>query len=271
MEILNISKNDLENIDSINSSEAKLYYISNDKLLKIYNSNDEKYLNNKENNIYNLIEFNKKEKIEELVIPKGIVNIDNKFSGEILDRIYGKNISYYLNSDKIDINIKLKILKQVGIILEKIKNSNPKFNNAYSDVHSDNFMLSNDKVYGIDTTSMKIYDIEGNINHYLYELNNKNIEKYDTNIYGIIKSNYNTDIYCYIMMILEVIFKYHKIYTYDIYEYYEIIDLLDKIGINSDLLNCFIKIYDNKSDNINPLPYLDNIKGEVYGRVKYKI
>ena len=71
---------------------------------------------------------------------------------------------------------------------------------------------------------------------------------------GYIVPNQNTDIYCYIIMILNYltgnIFKY---FTVD--NFHDYLNLLSKLGINPEILYLIEKIV-TKDDNINPYEYL---------------
>ena len=170
------------------------------------------------------------------------------------------NSWYLLFQKRVIIYSKLKeiinILKQVCKIIEDIHNAD--INCAFGDVHSDNFMLENDRVYGIDTDSMKIYNHNDACGYYT-DCNGHilSFDKYKDN--GKVTCNYNTDLYCVIMMILEVIGNDSLIAAMRDNEYLYYLDYLDKLGFNADLLNCFSKVYSN-DDNINPFPYLDKVK-----------
>lgn len=74
---------------------------------------------------------------------------------------------------------------------------------------------------------------------------------------GYIVPDQNSDIYCYIVMILNYItgsiFKY---FTID--NFYDYLTILSNMGINPDLLYLIEKIV-TKDDNINPYEYLRNL------------
>ena len=120
-------------------------------------------------------------------------------------------------------------------------------------------MVSNDKVYGIDTTGMKICDIKGVVNNYIFQLSDYNISKYELDDFDIIKPSIETDIYCYIMMILKSISGLNDIYLYSVDRYRKYLDELENIGFDINLLNSFNSIYDDYTNNIDPLPYLDTL------------
>lgn len=253
------------------NTEAKMYYYNKYELIKAYRSSDEGYLQRKNKDVLNLMEFIYKENIPEILRPNGLFFVNSKFKGIVLPRIEGYNSSIYLNSINTPINIKIAILKQIGKLLERIKDSDKRFDAAFADVHADNFMIigepyknlynpANIEIKACDTESMKILDSKGTINFYLYGNSNlENINKYNANEFGIINPNSNTDLYCFIMMVMEIISRDNLIYSLSIDEYKRYIDYLDKLGFNGDLLNSLASVYDNTKDNISPVPYLDYI------------
>lgn len=265
MEVLRLNDYEFENlkpiaIKNVIHTESDIYEMPNDsnKILKIYDKLDEYYLYNKKHDIDNIVRFNTEVKIEELVIPVGYVYLYDLFIGEILPKVNGECSTKYLYNEEISINKKIEILKKIGIILSKIHNSNPKYDACFSDVHSDNFMVSEDNVYAVDTTSMKVFDSKGVTNYYLYQLSTTRLDKYEVDYAGMIKPNKNTDIYCYVMMILRFL-SGSDLYIMgeDIYR-----DYLKKLinnGFDKDLINSFLSVYED-TDNICPLPYLDTLK-----------
>ena len=260
------------NLGDVLNTESNFLSVPNDKnnIVKAYiDYKNTKFMNSKLETINNLIDFTNKNNIDYLVIPNKKLIVEDEFRGIVLPKINGKNASKYLRSNNISLKVKIEILKQIGSILESIHNINS--NISYSDVHSDNFMVTNDlKVYGIDTDSMKFNNLDGNLGYYFD--GNRMIYKYDKykiNNNDEIISNYNTDIYSYVMMILEVISNEELIVLLDENEFDNYIEYLDKLGFNSKLLEAISSIYNNKIDNINPLPYLDTIKSIKKSNIYY--
>ncbi len=247
--------------ENVPNTEANFFYEKNNDnyLYKIYRFKDKDYLLNKERTISDLINSKDIVSIPELILPEKKVIIDNSFQGILIERIKGCNASILLQDKFISLKTKIEILKQIGVILGKIKNVDKSLNLAFGDVHAGNFMLLNDKVYGIDTDGLNIFNNKGRINYYL--LNGSfitDIKKYSLDYNNMIKASTETDLFCYIMMVLEIIFngKVYKL-TLDQFKYY--LDYLDKLGFDSNLLKSFASIYDEEKDNISPLPYLDNL------------
>lgn len=231
------------------------------ELIKLYIHEDKDYLHNKKKDVENLIRFGKEFNIPEIIIPTDILKVNFRFKGIILPKLEGKNARIYLTSTKVPIKTKIEILKQIGTILEKIsKLDNGKF--AFADVHNDNFFVTKEKshikTYAVDADSMKMYDSKGRLNFYVaYNINLRNFNKYGRLDNFIGEASYQTDLLCFIMMVLELISNNEKIVNISVDDYFKYLDYLDKLGFNSDLLTCFANIYDDSIDNTTPLPYLD--------------
>lgn len=264
---LRLNKDDLKGMNYFNTmaSEADFYTVhDNDSyLLKIYSSEDEIYLEEKSKKIDALRLFNEEEKISELVLPKAKIFIEDRFKGEVLKRIKGYNAHYYLGSNNVSLRRKIDALRKIGLILKKIERSNPKYNACFSDVHGGNFMIGYDNnVYAIDTTGMGLLGIPGSTNFYTYYLAKRNISKYEVNRYGIMSTSKQTDIYCYVIMIVEVLLNNKNVFSFETDIYKLLIELLDKIGFDSRLVASLFSVMDNDAKNSNPYAYLDTIEEE---------
>lgn len=269
MKIINLSRKDFRLLEEfklssgITAGEAVFYYKPNDKnrILKAYVNNDPLYLDTKLDTILELDLNKEKINIPELVLADEIFTVDDKFKGSITLAVPGKNASVYLRSKEIPINTKIQILKQIGSILDRISKCDPSLNLAFADVHMDNFLVdetdSNIKTYGIDTDSMKIKDNSGITNFYLGYSPAKKVKKYETLGNMIVLPSKETDIFCFIMMIMELISGDRNIFKMPIKRFKKYLDYLDSIGFDSSLLASFASVYENDKDNINPLPYLD--------------
>ena len=269
---MNISRNKLESYkeyivgNKSRHTESIFYNLPNNPqfLIKYYCCDDKDYLNNKKKDVENLIRFGKEYDIPEIIVPADILKVNFKFKGIILPKLEGKNARVYLISKKIPLKTKIEILKQIGTILEKI-NRLTNGTIAFADVHNDNFFVTKEKshikTYAIDCESMKMYNSRGRLNFYVsFNRNIKDFEKYGRFGNSTGEASYQTDLLCFIMMILEAISNNESIYNINIYNFEEYLEYLDKLGFNSNLLRVFSYIYDDKVDNINPLPYLDYLK-----------
>ena len=277
MEILKISNKEFKTLEpykpdsEIWHTESKIYYDPHNhkRILKVYNADyNKKWMKAKLKAIKNLIRFTNEHNVPELLKPDGIALVNGHFKASILPIIPGKNASYYLNAKYTPIEVKLEILKQIGEIIKKINEADP--NAALSDVHADNFLVdgifdydtkdtSRIKTRAVDTDSMKIYDSKGTINFYLYgNTNLYELEKYEVKKNQIIP-NAETDIFCFIMIIMHLISNNDHIYMINIDSYLRYIEYLDKMGFDSNLLTSLASIYNPKINNISPLPYLDSL------------
>ncbi len=245
-------------------TESIFFNIPNkpDEIIKLYDSDNGDYLYNKKRDINNLIRFGKEYNMPEIILPKDLLKVNLKFKGIILPKLNGANARIYLTNKNVPISIKIKILKQIGSILEKLNNIT-NGHVSFADVHNDNFFVCNEngtiRTYALDAESMKMYDSKGRLNFYIcYNDTIKNYEKYARCGSLIGEASYQTDLFCFIMMILELLTdKEDLVRAMNIDDFYEYLDYLSLLGFNSELLTCLLRIYDKKDDNINPLPYLD--------------
>lgn len=279
MEIINMSYQEFCKLrpyqlnSTINHTEANFFHdpTNERRLIKAYqNADDEAWALNKLKALKNLIHFTSEHDIPEILRPEGIILVNRKFKASIIPLLPGYNSSLFLSSKETPTKVKIEILKQIGTILERIHLADK--NAAYGDVHADNFLvsgvnlenkkdMSSIRTFGIDTESMKMFDSPGITNFYLF--NNHNIsglDKYQSNSFGIVKADYNSDIFCFIMMILSVISNSDEFFLIGLDEFKMYIDYLDKLGFDSKLLSSLVSIYDKDKDNINPLPHLHTIK-----------
>ena len=270
MKVLRLTSKDYNHLkpydigDKVLHTESEFFYVphSSKEIIKYYISDDEDYLSRKILTFSNLTIFNNEYPIEELIMPNGIVLLHDDFKGIILPKKSGINASVYLRNKNVPIKTKIDILKQIGLIIRKVASADPSTNAALADVHGDNFIVENKtkKVYALDTDGMSVYDSVGRTNYYLYH--NpwvRNCDKYEYNYVGLIKGTTKTDIFCFIMMILQVISDYKSIFRVNLDEYLAYIGYLDHLGFDTHLIEAFVSIALDKQDNINPVDYLDDL------------
>ena len=254
--------------------ESIMYFSPNDakELIKVYNNyNNKLYIMEKLRTTRNLLRYIKETQITELLKPKGIAMLDGKMIGIIYPVVEAYTARLYLYSNIIPINLKIEILKRIGILLEKIKNTNSKYNAAFSDVHLDNFLVDdivvdknrnivNLSIVACDTDSMKIINSKGNPAFYLCDGEKLNeFDKYKLDSERFIIPDSNTDIYCFNMIVLDFISRSNFSYCLNIDEFNRYLDYLDRINVNADLLKSFASVYKNDIDNISCHPYLDSL------------
>lgn len=200
------------------------------------------------------------------VIPEFLVLLDNKDLYMAIDYINGNNLGDVLKDKNINIRDKKIYLSYIGNTLEEMRHmrENPLLSDfCLGDLHEDNFIVSNKKLYTIDLDDAKIDSISpiasylqvGSLFSYLHT------DKYiieDYNPYFVkYKVDYNTDMYCYIMVILNFLYG-DNVNNMNINDFYCYLDYLYKIGIDSSLLECFNSI-SSSDDNINPMNYIDSL------------
>lgn len=253
---------------SILNSEANLFKINingQDKVLKKFFNCD---LDNKLFTINKLIQ-NSDSFDERFIIPESAAYLDDFPVGYIMRYVNNYCLSTILNSNEFTIKFKKEMLKQIGKMLldmDKIRNQSKDLSNFYiGDLHANNFIYDKDKriLTVCDLDSCKI---SREINYpSLYLIRNPNIsffgDKYPLNQYSDYIINYNTDIYCYIMLILNFLFG-DRVYRLgkDVFDKY--LEHLKSNGLSLELVDLFANIY-SEEDNINPVDLIDDIPDDI--------
>lgn len=293
MKRVNISEQRANNLKKYNISclntEAIIYYFTlkkkwklEDKVFKKFFITNGKEFNNKMYTINSLIDYKDEINIDELVIPDCLVSINSKIVGYAMELVDGMNLSRIIYDSKISFQDKLQILKKVGIVLDKMQNVRQytNVNDFYiGDMHEENIMVDNNgNIKVIDLDSSKILNNLASPTRYLQSLKRKNVinNKYriDSINEDIITPSEQTDYYCYIVLLLNTLYQ-GDITKLDMIEFYQYLDFLKSIGINSELIDTFENIYTNKP-NINISCLIDNIGNEAYQarkevfKVRYK-
>lgn len=244
------------------------------KLLKKFYFTSGSVFGNKLQTINSLIYYKENIAIEEIVFPEKIATVGGKIVGFTMPLIESINLETALRSRDIDNNKKIKYLKQIGIILEKMKlrRDYTSIRDFYiNDLHENNFIVDkDDNIRVIDIDSCKINDNDIFSSKYLSDKSLINeiykyqksrgydkYYKYPTDNIGIFIPNENTDLYCYIIVILNFLYG-DNIQNLSLQDFYDYLEYLQKIGINKELLLCFEKIA-LFSNNVNPYELLDSI------------
>lgn len=148
MEIINLNKQDLEDLQKYNEqgAEAIIYKYNKDNVLKIYNSDDELYLLKK---YYKMTALEPELLPDNIVKPNAIINIDNTFKGFKMP---------YIPSNKTLLDIvdyqnkyKIMILKELSNTLKICHYKKI----IFGDYHSDNILIYKDRPYHIDIDSIQ--------------------------------------------------------------------------------------------------------------------
>jgi serine/threonine protein kinase len=276
MQIINMSKTKLNSLEplilpkNVTSTECELFkypYYGKEKLLKKLHRTDGIIFANK---LYTIeaLNANKDSMPSNFVLPESLVSINKKIEAFTMKYIKGINLSVILNNPDITYEEKIHYLKSIGIILEQMQNIRKytNLNNFYlGDIHEDNFLVERDKqeIYIVDLDSCKI---AGNKSFPGRYLTNSSLIKYNSTKYQTLsqtddladyKIDENTDIYCYIIMILNYLYD-GRVDRLSLDKFYDFINYLEDIKVNIELIECFNKIVVG-GNNINPCNYLDTL------------
>lgn len=208
--------------------------------------------------------------IEELVIPKHLVSVEDEIVGFTVPKINNTyNLGSILNDSKVDTSKKIEYLKKLGKLIEKAHNISC-LDFSFGDLHAYNFLIdkNNENLYAVDLDSSYINTNYPLPSYYLF--NTKDIglfpNKYKSNEIGINYPDKNSDLLCYNFIILSMLSK-ENISKLRLEEYFDYVNYLESIGYGENIIKSFRNIYSN-ADNINPYMYLDEIPKE-YGKSLY--
>lgn len=276
MEVINISKKRLTNLKSLElpenlfNAEGELFtfeYKRETKLLKKLNDIESIRFANK---LYTLesLNTNKQYMPNNFITPEFLVSINKQIEAFTMKFVSGINLSQILNNPSINLEEKKYYLKRVGQILEQMKNIRkytPLTDFYLGDLHEDNFIVntSQSEIYVVDLDSCKIAGNQSPIAKYLTPMALLNYVKgkYKIDLETSYLTSYvvdeNTDIYCYIIMILNYLYN-GKINNVELDTFYDFLNYLDSIKVSLELLECFNRIIIN-GNNENPVNYLDSL------------
>lgn len=216
---------------------------------------------------------NQYKEIEELIIPNTIVAVDNNITGFAMPLIENHiNLGNYLNNENNSFKAKLDYLKQVGNIINKVERiEDESFKMNFGDLNEFNFIIDNNIVKVVDLDSAYVgQDEPPNTAYYL--LKNKYLysmpDKYRYTKKDIIIPNNDSDLYCYIMIILNVLSN-ENIYKKDLDIFYKYLDHLKNIGVDKELIKLFNAIY-LPIENQNPVHLIKTIKEDMKEDISYK-
>ncbi len=231
------------------------------------------------NKLYTLemLDSNKNYLPNSFFIPNYLISVGGIIEGFIIPKAEGITLSLLLNDKNIDPAVCLFYLKKIGEILNQLKyirKTTPLKDFYINDLHDSNFIANtqNGELYVIDLDSCKIGANFVYPSRYLtrHALLNNAKGKYNIinteSLLGNIIADENTDIYCYIIMILNYLYG-GNINNFSLDEFYNYLNYLEYIGIDKELIEIFSRIIINK-DNENPMNLLDSITNEQVYRAK---
>lgn len=284
MQAISMSQNKYKQLTKMNlpkevfNTEAIIYdfrYKGEEKVFK-------KLLNNMGVNLANklytleILDVNRKYLPENLCIPDYLTIVGGVVEGFTMPKIEGINFSTTLKNKNITIEEKIYYLKKIGELLhqlEQIRKYTP-FNDFYlNDIHESNFIVNPYKktITAVDLDSSRVCSKANFASRYLTPLAllNNVKDKYkiiedNSSCLGYVEADSNTDLYCYIIMILNYLYG-ENINNLNLEDFYNYLTYLEKIGINKELIEIFKNIVSNK-DNENPYDLLDTLTTEQVAR-----
>ena len=301
MEIVNMSKKkynnlvDLELDSSIVNTEAKLLIANLRNKLKVFKNLHRLSGPTFANKLYTLelLDTFREYLPESFVIPDYLCSVQGSIEGFAMELVEGPVLSVYLKDHTVPLESKIHYLKEVSKLLDqldKIRINSPLDSIYINDLHDANILIDKEtkEIKVIDLDSCKIADNKPFPSKVLspmallnyvdnkYEIYCKNYGMYDENDkynyraeFGYIVPSRDTDIYCYIIMVLNFLYGYN-INNLKLDEFYEYMYYLESIGIHHELIDYFIKIVSN-ADNELPYEELDSITEEQYYRAKKNV
>lgn len=292
MKVLNISENRFNSLerfelaDDISNMESELFvFVEKNKwlkrklLLKKLLLNSGTTFSNKLFTLNELIDKREVINIDEFVMPEKLISVSGKIVGFTMPLVDNINFKHILNSNYVSNKQKIQYFVEIGQLLERMKNVR-KYSSIkdfyLGDIHENNFILNKDngKINVVDLDSCKINGNNNFTSKYLFQSDNIiNVSKYISldNPYGIkgwYQIDENTDLFCYIMMILNYLSGINVV-DLTIDEYYNYLEYLHSIGVSYELIDLLSLIYIEK-DNENPYEYLDELTN-IVGRSNYNV
>lgn len=256
--------------EGITNTEAKLFIMGSERskkerqLFKVYYDREGLSFSKKLYNINILLMYKKilNEQVPELITLDGLGTVGGIALGPVMPFIEkATNLETFLKDSNNPLEDKINYLKDVGTILEKLKNIEGFPYHFYlGDMHEANFIIDkNGKLRVCDLDSACLTDEIYFPSKYLFlnPLISEFPMKYKEDDKGFQIPSRNTDLYCYIMMFLNTIAK-TNMYNLNMEQFYHYINYLEDLGFSKNILNVIEKIYCN-GDNENILPYLDEI------------
>lgn len=214
---------------------------------------------------------------ESFHIPDSLISSNNHIQGFCLDFIEGINLACLLADSKVPLGEKKYYLAAVGEILRQmqtIRNYTP-LNDLYlCDMHSSNFIVKTDNksLAVVDLDSCKINGNKSSVSKYLYQygllscVKGKYQYNSDESEIGDIRADENTDLYCYSMMLLDFLYG-DSVSDMSLNDYYDYLDYLKRIGVNSSLVDAFYDLVSNKK-NENPSGFIESLDSNQVCRAK---
>lgn len=194
----------------------------------------------------------------DLVIPEYGVVVDNSLTGFALPLIENHvNMGTIINNENASFKEKKQLLILLGKLLDRVSRIDAPNKLHFGDLNEYNFILDssrNLKAIDLDSSYVEALGDDTKINPAYYLHKNPHLkglpEKYHTTESGTVIPNEESDIYCYIMIILKAL-SGTDIFKKNIETYYRYLDYLRSIGISDELIESFFNVYTGKSNKIS--------------------
>lgn len=281
MDVINLSSKQFKSLDrlwlpnSVYNTEGEiLLYEDKDRwnkrvhLIKRLYINAGSVFSNKLATVNSVADYKDKIGIEEIVYPEKLLTVGGELKGFTMPYIPSINLKEVLSNPKTPASVKIKYLKDIGTILEKMEEVRKytDLDDFYlNDLHESNFIVDRGGTLRvIDIDSCKIAGNMPFCSKYLFKMNPLLTAlpgKYhvsDMPCTGDFIANADSDIYCYIMTILNTIFG-REMHRLPMETFYDYLEYLRKIGVSQELVDVIMDIYSNKP-NTNPKDLLDGLE-----------
>ena len=254
--------------EGIFHNESEKLLIDDNEVLKIFREKKSDSFGIKLYTLNGLNERKKSLKTNRIILPNSLISVNKEIIGYKMNYIKGKNLSTLLKDETVPFETKLDYLKQIGHIFLELKESiknNALKDFALNDVHENNFVVDEqNRVFVVDIDSAYLEHTAPFGTRYLNSCSATKYapNKYNTNLTrsfgGSIIPTHNTDLYCYTIIILNLLYGNNVVHRFSIDNYKAYIEYLKANGLCKELEDIFLNIY-TENDNINPIYYLDNL------------
>lgn len=202
----------------------------------------------------------------ELCIPEYLVQANETIIGHLTKEVEDAiTLEATLKNPDIPINLKMKYLKEVGLMLKRCDFARKALGTfALNDLHEENILVTkaDDQIHVVDMAAAAIGSNYPERAKYLAPCSflASSLSKNSAKNYNYEKPSRDNDLYCYIIMILNYLagvdisnLNREKFYAYLVY--------LEKNGLNRELVNMF-KLLGENEPNQNPSLLLDAISAK---------
>ena len=288
MEIVDLSKKRINNLERLRiengilNTEADLYIFYNKKikyiLKQLYPFEYIKY----DNKLRTLLSIDTNSSIipEYFIKPKFLVLSDNEIKYWASKFVNGTNLNRIINDDGIPYEIRKKYLIRIGELLkdmDDIRRNTSLKDFFIGDLHESNFLVDRSgNLLVSDVDSMKIGGNKSSNAKYLtpfslfnkIDLSDKYKNDFSINRVGDYQADKNTDLYCYMMILLNFMTG-KRVNNMEIKDFYNYLNYCDDIGVDKNLIEAFNRILTSE-DNINPYEYVSTLTNEQVSKVRVK-